>query len=134
NSALPTIPESPPARTAQTARTAQSAETRSTAAQRRAVTPLPPPLQPPVGQPSRRLERDETTPRAPLRQPRDPTGAAVQEPRSRGTTETVVQVTIDRIEIRAPAAPAQPAPMPRGEGARPMGLDEYLRRRSGGRP
>jgi hypothetical protein len=47
-----------------------------------------------------------------------------------GREETVVHVTIGRIEVRAVREPAKPAPQP----ARPpaMSLEEYLRRRSEG--
>lgn len=52
-----------------------------------------------------------------------------EEPMSQ--TEPVINVTIGRIEVRATVAPQKA--MPKSENRPPvMGLDEYLRRRSGG--
>jgi hypothetical protein len=48
--------------------------------------------------------------------------AAAAEPRP------VVHVTIDRIDVRAPAAPARPAAAPRARNAAPsVSLADYLR-------
>ncbi len=51
-------------------------------------------------------------------------------PFAKAVAETVVEVTIGRIEVRAPAPPARPGPAPQRPA--PMSLDEYLRRRAGG--
>jgi hypothetical protein len=44
--------------------------------------------------------------------------------------ESVVHVTIGRLEVRAAPAPA--APPRHSSGPRPTSLDDYLRQRSGG--
>lgn len=51
---------------------------------------------------------------------------------ARPREETVVQVSIGRIEVRADAG-ARPSPAPRREGPRPTRLEDYLRQRGGRR-
>lgn len=67
-----------------------------------------------------------SAPAAPHPPVRQVHAAAAAHPRE----ETVVQVSIGRIEVRASGAKT---PTPRQEGPRPMRLEEYLRKRSGRR-
>lgn len=71
------------------------------------------------------------TPRArPPRPPPSPDLTAIPAPRPGGQ---VVQVTIGRVEVRAPAPPTPPAPRPPPRQAPMMSLADYLRERGGRR-
>ena len=50
-----------------------------------------------------------------------------------GSPEPVVQVTIGRVEVRAPAPPSRPPELARPPRRSPEGLGDYLARRSDGR-
>jgi hypothetical protein len=65
--------------------------------------------------------------------------ALASRPAQRSDSRPVVHVTIDRIEVRAPAAPERPKPAPRSRATAPsVSLSDYLRapepERRGGLP
>jgi hypothetical protein len=75
-------------------------------------------------------------PTSPAYDPRPPDRPLVVETRRPATPEgelgeQSVHVTIGRIEVRAPAPQAPPAPVPQPERTPTLSLDEYLRTRGG---
>jgi hypothetical protein len=90
---------------------------------------LPPPLQGRSEKGVRGLNQGLLNPSTPLIAPVIPSMAGPERPVSR--PEPVINVTIGRIEVRATVSPQRQTPKP--ESRTPvMGLEEYLRRRSGG--
>lgn len=90
---------------------------------------LPPPLQGGSEEGIRGLNQGLLKPSAALIVPVIPSKAGPERPIS--PPEPIINVTIGRIEVRAITSPQKLAPKP--ESRTPvMGLDEYLRRRSGG--
>jgi hypothetical protein len=86
-----------------------------------------------VGRPGdvARPERDLEGP-AVRTQPRRRARRATSVPEAHGSEPPPVQVTIDRIEVRA-AAPSPPRPSAKPRRPEPLGLDEYLEQRRSGR-
>jgi hypothetical protein len=130
-------PEAPAARKARPTPTLTLAEGR------RERTPPAAPLGASVEPPPDRTPRvDAPVPDRRLHVPRVTTSGHAEEPRvsavtgpARHAEPPVVHVTIGRIEVRAitpKEAPAPSAPSPRSEPT--LSLDEYLKRRAGGRP
>ena len=90
---------------------------------------LPPPLQGRSEKGVRGLNQGLVNPSTPLIAPVIPSMAGPERPVSR--PEPVINVTIGRIEVRATVSPQRQTP--KTESRTPvMGLEEYLRRRSGG--
>lgn len=94
---------------------------------RTTLRPMPPPPSPARDEPHRAEAYQRT---GGERRQRDLTETEEHRPEP---TPPVINVTIGRIEVRAPVAPAT-SPLPRPEPSRPaMSLDEYLQRRADGR-
>jgi hypothetical protein len=95
----------------------------------REIPTLPPPLQGRSEKGVRGLNQEFLKPSTPLITPVIPAMDRPERPISQ--PEPVINVTIGRIEVRATVSPQKQTPKP--ESRTPvMGLEEYLRRRSGG--